>query len=227
MNKRSGITWAKLVLALGLMCLTFSFGAMAQANVEKPLDKAAVSALLGELKAGLPDLTEDEDQINAITEKWAARKDLAGKTRPQILSLLFADVRSIIDDKETQDSIWKEWTGSEKSDEETPVKTPQTPTAQPPNTPPKPAVADKLPNDTCVGDPNSKMTWGKVKWFNDPKGFGIITPGQGGTELFFTYRQLLGTLRSPAAGLHVEFRICVTPKGRQAFDVQEAVKWDP
>ena len=225
MKIKSGITWAKLVLALGLMCLTFSFGAMAQANVEKPLDEAAVSALLGELKAGLPDLTEDEDQINAITEKWAARKDLAGKTRPQILSLLFADVRSTINDKETQDSIWKEWTGSEKSDEETPVKTPQTPTAQPPNTPPKPAVAD-TPNDTCVGDPNSNRTWGKVKWVNAAKGFGLITPGQGGTELFFTYRQLLGALRSVVEGLNVEFRICVTPKGRQAFDIMEAQRWD-
>ena len=53
MNTRSGVAWTKLVLALALLCLTISFGAIAQTNPEKPLDEDAVSELFGELTAGL------------------------------------------------------------------------------------------------------------------------------------------------------------------------------
>ena len=91
-NKR--INWTRLVIASLLMCVMLSFAAMAQSNSNQRLDAEAVSALIAELKDGLANLIDDEDTVTAITEKWDAREDLAGKTKSQILSLLFADVKT-------------------------------------------------------------------------------------------------------------------------------------
>ena len=107
--------------------------AMPQSTPEKPLDEAAVAALLEQLKSGLSNLIADEDAVAAITEKWDARTDLTGKTRTQILSLLFADVKSVVDDKETQDKIWSSWKIAPK-DENTPPK-PAEPQPKEPDTP--------------------------------------------------------------------------------------------
>ncbi len=110
-----------------------------QATPEKPLNKEEVGALLEGLKEGLPDLIDDEAAVTRITDKWHARKDLAGKTRTQILNLLFADVKSVINDKATLDSIWQGWRSEEKSDEATPVESPQEPPTPPVKMPEKPA----------------------------------------------------------------------------------------
>jgi hypothetical protein len=112
MNITSGINWIKLAIVLVLMSSVFGLTALAQTNSEKPLNAEAVAALIEELTDGLPDLIEDEDQAAAITEKWDARENLAGKTRTQILGLLFADVRSVVRDAETQKNIWDTWTGA-------------------------------------------------------------------------------------------------------------------
>ncbi len=127
--------WTKLMIASFLLCLVFSIGALAQANSNKPLDDDAVSTLVDELKDGLSNLIEDP-QVTAITKKWDARKDLAGKTKAAILKLLFADVKSIVKDKETQDNVWSLWT---KSGGQNAVTEPK-PTPAPKPTPvPKPA----------------------------------------------------------------------------------------
>src|SRR5689334_7072093 len=81
---------------------------IAAAQAEKPLDQAAADALVAELKEGLADLIDDEDAVAAITAKWEAH-NLVGKTRTQILNLLFADVKSVVEDKDTLDSIWEDW----------------------------------------------------------------------------------------------------------------------
>lgn len=80
-----------------------------QPKPEVQLNAEAVTALLDKLKEGLPDLIDDEAQVEAISEKWDAREDLVGKPKAQILKMLFADVRSVIKDKETQDNIWSNW----------------------------------------------------------------------------------------------------------------------
>ena len=100
---------AKPLIALALMCLVFSFGVIAQDNPNEPLDGETVGVLLEELAEGLPDLVGDEDQVAAIAEKWEAREDLEGKTRSQIIRLLFADVQAVVKDPATRTKIWRAW----------------------------------------------------------------------------------------------------------------------
>ena len=106
-----GINWTKSAIALVLLCSVISFSVIAQDNSNKTLDKESVAALIQEMSDGLPDFVKDEAQVTAIIEEWEAREDLVGKTRTQILGLLFADVKSVVRDGETQKNIWDAWTG--------------------------------------------------------------------------------------------------------------------
>ena len=104
MNIKSRMNWTRSAIAFTLLCAVFSFSLIAQDAVKPDLDAAA--ALVQRLTDGLPDLIDNEEQVTAIVEKWEARQGLSGKTKSQILNLLFADVKSVVKDKETQDSIW-------------------------------------------------------------------------------------------------------------------------
>ena len=61
------------------------------------------------------------------------------------------------------------------------------------------------------------MSTGTVKWFNETKGFGFISPDDGGKDLFVhisaVQRAGLTTL---AEGAKVSFEVKETPKGLQA-----------
>lgn len=61
---------------------------------------------------------------------------------------------------------------------------------------------------------------GKVKWFNDQKGFGFIT-GEDGKEVFVHYSAVAGTgFRSLSEGQAVEYEVVMGPKGPQAANVR-------
>ena len=63
------------------------------------------------------------------------------------------------------------------------------------------------------------MVRGKVKWFNDQKGFGFITP-ESGKDVFVHHSVIQGNgYKSLEEGQEVEFEIEQGPKGEQAKNV--------
>jgi CspA family cold shock protein len=63
------------------------------------------------------------------------------------------------------------------------------------------------------------MTRGKVKWFNEGKGYGFITP-ESGDDVFVHFKAIKAEgFKSLAEGQEVEFDIEKGPKGNQAANV--------
>lgn len=65
------------------------------------------------------------------------------------------------------------------------------------------------------------MATGTVKWFNDSKGFGFITPDAGGDDLFAHFSSInMGGFKTLAEGQKVSFEVVQGQKGMQAERVQ-------
>jgi cold shock protein len=67
------------------------------------------------------------------------------------------------------------------------------------------------------------MAYGRVKWFNDAKGFGFIEPEGGGGDVFahFSAIQMDG-FRTLKQGARVSYELVQGPKGEQAQNIQNA-----
>ncbi len=64
------------------------------------------------------------------------------------------------------------------------------------------------------------MATGTVKWFNDDKGFGFITPDDSGKALFVHHSAIASSgFRSLAEGAKVSYDAEVGPKGPNATNV--------
>ncbi len=61
---------------------------------------------------------------------------------------------------------------------------------------------------------------GTVKWFNDAKGFGFITPEEGGKDIFCHHSALGGSTRSLQEGQVVEYDVKDGKKGPEAENVK-------
>ena len=65
------------------------------------------------------------------------------------------------------------------------------------------------------------MATGTVKWFNDSKGFGFITPDDGSTDVFAHFSASASEgFRSLAEGQHVTYDVESGPKGPQAANIR-------
>ena len=65
------------------------------------------------------------------------------------------------------------------------------------------------------------MASGTVKWFNDDKGFGFITPDDQGKDLFVHHTAIQGSgFKSLAEGAKVSYEATQGPKGPAAANVQ-------
>nr|WP_249173861.1 cold-shock protein [Burkholderia sp. AU19243] len=61
---------------------------------------------------------------------------------------------------------------------------------------------------------------GTVKWFNETKGFGFISPDNGGDDLFAHFSEIRGTgFKTLAEGQKVSFEVKRGPKGLQASNI--------
>jgi cold shock protein len=65
------------------------------------------------------------------------------------------------------------------------------------------------------------MATGTVKWFNDAKGFGFITPDDGNEDLFAHFSAIVSSgFKSLKEGQKVNFDVMQGPKGKQAANIQ-------
>lgn len=66
------------------------------------------------------------------------------------------------------------------------------------------------------------MATGKVKWFNNAKGYGFIAPDGGGDDVFVHHTAIKGDgYRTLNEGQDVEFEVEDGPKGKQATNVSK------
>ena len=65
------------------------------------------------------------------------------------------------------------------------------------------------------------MATGTVKWFNESKGFGFISPADGSADVFVHFSAIASSgFRTLAEGQDVSYEVENGPKGPQASNVQ-------
>ena len=71
------------------------------------------------------------------------------------------------------------------------------------------------------------MAHGKVKWFNNAKGYGFVLPDAGGEELFAHYSSIdMDGYRTLRAGQEVDFEVREGPKGLHAVNIRVVSEGD-
>tara|TARA_B100000686_G_scaffold57111_1_gene61327 strand:+ start:18641 stop:18844 length:204 start_codon:yes stop_codon:yes gene_type:complete len=65
------------------------------------------------------------------------------------------------------------------------------------------------------------MATGTVKWFNDAKGFGFVTPDDGGEDLFAHFSAInMSGFKTLTEGQKISFDVIQGEKGKQASNIQ-------
>ena len=66
-----------------------------------------------------------------------------------------------------------------------------------------------------------ELKTGVVKWFDDAKGYGFLTPDDGGADAFVHYSDIEGDgFKTLAEGQKVEFRLVNSDRGPKADEVR-------
>ncbi|MDO8207389.1 MAG: cold-shock protein [Gallionella sp.] len=67
------------------------------------------------------------------------------------------------------------------------------------------------------------MKTGTVKWFNDAKGFGFVTPDDGSDDLFAHFSAInMDGFKSLKEGQKISFEVIQGAKGKQASNIRAA-----
>ena len=65
------------------------------------------------------------------------------------------------------------------------------------------------------------MAQGTVKWFNDQKGYGFITPSDGSPDVFAHFSEIVADgFKTLSEGQKVEFEVTQGPKGPRATGIR-------
>ena len=89
------------------------------------------------------------------------------------------------------------------------------------------SASSSLKVGSTVGPPNRKnpkMPQGTVKFFNDAKGFGFITPDEGGNDAFVHITALEAAgLRTLSQNQRVEYELAPDRRGRESATNVKAI----
>ena len=78
-------------------------------------------------------------------------------------------------------------------------------------------------SDSTTNPGSGAKVTGVVKWFNDAKGFGFVTPDNGGEDLFAHFSAIeMNGFKTLKEGQKVAFEITQGPKGKQAPNITAA-----
>ena len=86
------------ILAMLLWCSMPGSSVRAQTSSDQPLDAQSLAALVEELKEVVAKAGTDAKEAAQVSARWDRRTDLAGKTKKEVINLLFQDVKAVIKD---------------------------------------------------------------------------------------------------------------------------------
>lgn len=95
-----------LWLALTVLGAVFCGSAAAQVEVGKPMSAKALAALVVEFKEVVSKNARSQNDAKLIGARWDKRKDLAGKTKADVIELLYQDVKFVIKDSGVRYQIY-------------------------------------------------------------------------------------------------------------------------
>lgn len=149
----------------------------------------------------------DQAQLSALADRICQARKLYGADSPYILGL-FAGVEWVVAGTEGGEGF-KRQLGERVLDLE--------------SSKPAKIAAEGVPAPSGEALVENDWIKGKVKWFNNDKGYGFISTDSN-TDVFVHWRDISSWDRSLAQGDEVEFMVTKTAKGFQAINVMKAGK---